>query len=535
MKALTFRLHLLEPVLVAQAESGEEDSAIGMPFIPGSALRGALIGRYLEKYPSDDLAGEGRARRLFFDGTTCFLNAYPWRQGSRMLPKPMSWFTEKKNAAADEGLVCDWAVAFEELEQPKPPKGGDFCQIVGRDVALYAPPRQLNVHIALIDPNRRDDRNKIYRYDALARGEYLAGVILSKDQDDLDTIQELLDWGDLQIGSARTAGYGRVAIKEVVPVNDWEEYEPGVGSDESIIVTLLSDAILRDKNGQVNGDLNQALATLLNVSDLKPKQVYRRLRLVAGFNCKWSLPLPQTWALQAGSVYVYPADAFDPQSLRQAVVSGIGERRAEGFGRLAVNWHTQPNLQRQPPAEEHFWSVPALSKESESLALQMAQRRLRHLLDRGLAGMINGIPLRDKGLPQNAQLSRVRNAAQAALIQTDLAPIKTHLDSLKAAKEQFEKARVDNMSLLRWIHNQVEDPDIQSLLLSDQALPKVAGQEAVLDQALQVRYTARLIDGVMKKAIKLNKKEVTVQGGDAFGRRDGAGRPQLAASQASVR
>ena len=30
-------------------------------------------------------------------------------------------------------------------------------------------------------------------------------------------------------------------------------------------------------------------------------------------------------------------------------------------------------------------------------------------------------------------------------------------------------------------------------------------------------------------------QDVTVQGGDAFGRRDGAGRPQLAASQASVR
>ena len=47
MKAIPYRLHLLEPVLVSQAESGEENSAVGLPFIPGSAIRGALVARYL--------------------------------------------------------------------------------------------------------------------------------------------------------------------------------------------------------------------------------------------------------------------------------------------------------------------------------------------------------------------------------------------------------------------------------------------------------------------------------------------------------
>ena len=79
MRACTFQLRLLEPVLVARAESGEENSAVGLPFVPGSTLRGALVARFLERNPIANLATDARARRLFLDGTTCFLNAYPCR------------------------------------------------------------------------------------------------------------------------------------------------------------------------------------------------------------------------------------------------------------------------------------------------------------------------------------------------------------------------------------------------------------------------------------------------------------------------
>ncbi|MDX9955153.1 MAG: CRISPR-associated RAMP protein Csx10, partial [Anaerolineae bacterium] len=84
MKALTYQLRLLEPVLVSQAETGEENSAIGLPFVPGSAVRGALAARYAQAHPQGDLAEDPATRALFLDGTVTFLNAYPAPDGRRL-------------------------------------------------------------------------------------------------------------------------------------------------------------------------------------------------------------------------------------------------------------------------------------------------------------------------------------------------------------------------------------------------------------------------------------------------------------------
>jgi len=506
MKAITYCLRLLEPVLVSQAESGEENSAIGLPFIPGSALRGALVDRYLRAHPSADLAIDKQARHLFFDSAVCFLNAYPWREGARMLPRPMSWFAEKDVAGEHQGPVYDWAVDPDHpLEQPKPPSAGDFCYITDDSVVFYTPPRQVNVHISLEDPNRRGEQNKVYRYDALAEGEVLAGAIVAEDEAALQKLMLLLIPGELHLGGAHLAGYGRVKVEDVTVEPDWEEYtlgdDPG---DRRIIVTLLSDAILRDANGQVNGDLDATVAAALGLPKLKHERAYQRVRLVGGFNRKWSLPLPQTFALQAGSVFVYLAGAFSPMRLRQVAGLGIGERRAEGFGRLAVNWHSQPVLQRRKSGAD-FLPAPALSSESKQLARDMAQRRLRLLLDRRLVGAVSDVTL--KRLPESTQLSRVRNAVQQALVQGDLVPITRHLKDLKGARDQFERARVGTTPMFRWIEERVNMQDVETRLLRGDPLPEVAGQKAELTQALKVEYTGRLIDSVMKKAIKQKQRE----------------------------
>ena len=88
MKAITFLLRLDEPLLVTQVQSGEENSAIGLLYVPGSALRGVFIERYRQQHAVADLAVDATARRLFLDGAVCYLNAYPWLEQTRLLPHP---------------------------------------------------------------------------------------------------------------------------------------------------------------------------------------------------------------------------------------------------------------------------------------------------------------------------------------------------------------------------------------------------------------------------------------------------------------
>ncbi len=522
MNALTYRLRLLEPLLVSQAQSGEENSSIGLLYAPGSALRGALIARYLRKYPTADLAGDARARRLFFDGAVCFLNAYPWRDGRRMLPTPASWFMEKDQADKDDPDITDLAAAPDaEPEQPKAVKPR-FCTSANEPM-LYTPALTGSVHITLV---KGEEKNKVYRYDALPPGELLGGAIVADNPADLDLLLELLCEGDLILGGSHLAGYGRARVEDAKIVEDWEEYSSGDGPESgAIIVTLLSDAICRGADGQVNGDL----AAALGAPTLQPERAYHERNVVGGYNRKWSLPLPQAWALPAGSVFVYAKGAFDLEQLRAAAASGVGERRAEGFGRIAINWQgaEEQFTGSKSEADESTGAKVTLSAESRALAGRMAERRFRLLLEQRLAAAVNTASF-GGALPNNAQLSRVRAVAQQALATAQkqaqgiapgegetpappLQPVLDHLSDLKKeARGQFERARIGSTPMLAWLEARATTCDAQTEILKQPDFPVVGGVTAELTPALRAEYTARLIDAVMKKATVENqsRKEV---------------------------
>ncbi len=207
MKAITYRIQLIEPVLVTQVQSGEENSAIGLPFVPGSALRGVFIERYRRLNPTVDIAADAEARRLFFTGATCFLHAYPWLKSTRLVPTPLSWQAEKDRAGADSPEIFDFAVKnTRQLQLPKSVPSA-FCSL-DRYPVLYTPDMLSSVHIGLVEVDRRGEGNAVYRYDALAAGEVLAGVVLVQEDADAGIVETLVMPGEVTLGGA-LAGYGR--------------------------------------------------------------------------------------------------------------------------------------------------------------------------------------------------------------------------------------------------------------------------------------------------------------------------------------
>lgn len=509
MRTIIYRIRLLEPVLVTQVQSGEENSAIGLSFVPGSALRGAFVDRYRRQFSVSDLAVDPTARRLFFTGSVCFLHAYPWQEETRLVPTPLSWLTEKDEATGKTPQVFDWAVDnTRPLDLPKPVKG--MFASLGDAPALYAPPVISTVHIGLAKVDVRGKGNAVYRYDALPAGEVLAAAAVVQEDADVAVLEQLITPGDVMLGGAHLAGYGRAVIENVQIKRRWQETEAGseIARNE-VIVTLLSDAIVRGADGQISGDLTSALEAVLAArpGDLKLDRSYQRLRPIGGYNRKWSLPLPQTWAIQAGSVFVYKAAGLDLMKLQELAQRGIGERRAEGYGRFAVNAQTTASFRGRPPT--HIAPAASeLSDSSKALAQHMANRRLELLLERELTALVNMIEF--NGTPSNAQLSRVRKAAQQAQYARTLEPITRLLADLKPMQlHDFEKARLkshSNMTLLQWIRERAERRDTDVQLIHGRSLPVMAGVRATLTDEQRVNYTARLIDGVMKKATKAMKE-----------------------------
>ncbi len=510
MKAITYCIRLIEPVLVTQVQSGEENSAIGLPFVPGSALRGVFIDRYRRLYPTVDVAADPTARRLFFTGAVCFLHAYPWQDNTRLTPTPLSWQTEKDSVGADTPEIFDFAVDDAKLlKLPKPAKGA-FCSL-GEAPALYTPPIVSSVHIGLAEVDRRGEGNVVYRYDALAAGEVLAGVVIMRDETDAAILEKLITPGEVTLGGAHLAGYGRAAIEDVQVQGRWEEVETdNAEAGAAVIITLLSDTLVRGASGQLDGDLTTTLAAALKIApeSLQVDRSYQRLRPVGGYNRKWSLPLPQGWALQAGSVFVYKTAGLDQAKLQALAQCGIGERRAEGFGRFAVNAQGIAHFQGRTPKRV---AAPAgvLSESSKALAQHMADRRLELLLERELMALVNSIEF--SGTPSNAQLSRIRRAAQQAQHDRRLEPVTKLLADLKPAQQHdFERARLrshNNVTLLQWTRERAAQQDVDVQLIRSIPLPMVAGERAVLTDEQRAVYTARLIDGVMRKATKERQRQ----------------------------
>jgi len=497
MKALTFELHLLEPLLATRLGGGDPNSAVGFEFVPGSMIRGMVIGHYTRQNRAD--ATDTTFRRLFLDGSVRFLNAYPQVfTGQRALPTPSSW----RKVKDEKGPIYDFAVKVQNGNQQWQRAEQPFCYLwhsdeEGYKAELCKPGSHINIHTAREDRQRvTKGESTVFRYQALAPEQTFCGVILAEQEDDLVALKQWLPEGKVvSLGGSHLAGYGQVRLQQVKIQDDWREYMP-VGDDaDSIIVTLLSDALIRDPQ------TGAYVATLKPVLGRAHEQAFVGVRIVGGFNRKWNLPLPQTQAIQAGSIFVYPAQPDLLARLQALEVSGIGERRAEGFGRIAFNWHRAAEItpvEKSKPSEPKPFTLQ--DEASTKLARQMVERMLRQQLDRALIAAAN---IKIQHPPSNAQLSRMRIVARRALAQQQPQIITQYLDEMKkTAKAQFQRAGVGNERLDDWLRARADN--VQSIweLIRVDRKPILGGVQPELTDALALEYAVRLIDRVLRRVQK---------------------------------
>lgn len=514
MNVLTYQIRLLEPLLLRSPGSREENSGSGLSFISGSAVRGVLAGRYLKAREVADPAVDPSFRRLFLDGPVRYLHAYPiGRNRRRALPRPLSWRMTKEDMENPDAAIYDLAVASEyKKEYTELPKG-EFCWIFQDEgearVELASPQRFVTLHNGSTGRMiKKKEESTVFCYEALAAGQLFGGAILADSEEDLKVLEQLLAEREAFLGGSRQAGYGLIRFEKIeLSPPCWKEYDDYGEGDGRVIVTLLSDAIVRNPAGQVCPDP-------FYLFEVKPEKAYLRVGMAGGFNHKWALPLPQVPVLQAGSVFVYRAGGIEERLLEKAIKEGVGERRVEGFGRVAVNWPAREKLRRRmngrkddpPPACE-------LGAESRALAEMMAGRLLRSRLDGKLMQAVNQLDI-DGPPPSNSQLSRLRLAVRLAWREKDIRRVIEHLDSLrKPAREQLEKARVQNKPLLDWLRDGISQDLIweEHIRLETDEFPAVAGIRAS-DEPLKIEYTMRLLEGLLKKKIR-KTREVTTDDG----------------------
>lgn len=544
MKVITFLLETQQPIL-ATSFQGDPNSDVSYPYIPGSMIRGALIGRYLKRHPElgEDILSDAdinqEVKRLFFYGNTRYLNAYLFckQQKKRTLPVPLAWYREKDDElpTPQETRSLDVHDLSQHLPEQVSLKSlsEKFCTVNERQVVLYKEKRRINIHTwrdrtkGRSSPTKRDSvtnqviqegEGAIFRYEALDVKQTFQAVILCED-DDAKTIESLLKPVDIWLGGSRSAGYGHTKISAVKcqKIEDWNEIDikPENRSNRNRLkISLLSDTILRDKCGQFSAEpslVKQAIEDKLQVELPPATNVFISSAIVGGFNQKWGLPLPQVQALSAGCVFVFDAQLTKEQ-IKTLETEGIGDRCIEGFGRVAVNWLGEYREFSARAPEPVQANETQLDEQYHDLAAQMAENILRQKLEQFIVQKVSDIKI--QGNITNSQLSRLEIVARRGLTNPpSFLPIIELLSSLTSnAREQYKNSKVPGNKSLEeqlkaWLGKPVGNTD--SWLKNPQDLEvNIAGitRKVEPDSELFREYTLRLIMAVAKKAKKESNK-----------------------------
>jgi CRISPR-associated protein Csx10 len=517
MKAITLTLQTQQPIL-ATSFQGDPNSDVSYPYIPGSMIRGAMIGRYMRQNQLAELDLTNKeVKRLFFDGnSTRYLNAYLLSQEKkRTLPLPLSWFKDKDAELKEDSPITVYDFSIDRGDDPETPKsvGEYFWANKGRVVNLYKEKRRINIHNFRDRQKGRstDNQGELFRYDALDAGQTFQSVILCEDGDAITIQMLLVTEPNIWLGGSQSAGYGHTKIIDVKPLNDWNEIgEPAENrknNEEILKITLLSDTLLRNECGQAVADsmiIKQAIEEVLNISLPKPSNVFAASTLIGGFNRKWGLPLPQVPVLAAGTVIVFEGIEINESQIKQLEAYGIGERREDGFGRIAVNCLKNLLFSASLANSSDTSSWPPLKDEaSRLLAEQMAQRLLEQKLEQYLQTKVGRFKL-DEGI-SNSQLSRLQSVARQGLPNGDCSLVVSLLNNLPSnAKSQFDRTKIGNTSFRQQLDEWLSNPTdwINGIEVRIAGVERKFDDDRAREDKLAEKYTLRLIMAVAKKATK---------------------------------
>ena len=352
---------------------------------------------------------------------------------------------------------------------------------------------------------------------AIDKGQTFQGIVLC-DYTDTEIMETLLQQDkNLWLGGSQSAGYGHtiidinnIKIHNIQNSKSWNEIEIKIDqrlNRKTLKITLISDLIFQNDYGQYAVEPpTKLLAEVLNLEEEQLKEHLRKSyignTIVGGFNRKWGLPLPQIQVLKAGSVFVFDNLQLSSEQIFNLEWQGLGERRVEGFGRIAVNWL---NLDKgaifdcEKPNEDKYSTETVKLEENSAaakLAKKMAQRLLRQKLDDLLMDQVGRTDL--QGSIRNNQLSRLIIVARQALYENcDLELIKNLLDNLPSnSSKQFEKAESQIRYWIEKPENWLGSPTVN-----------IAGETCSLNEELKKEYTLRLIMAVAKKASKENNND----------------------------
>lgn len=426
------RITLRSPLLVPRRVIG--NMVFAAEAVPGTSLV-PMLARALGAH----------ATELITRGLVVITDATLEINEQRSLPVPRALQASKDQQNHTE-LANLLRPKSDEDRRLKPRKG--FCVFDGDGAMRLGRPSLVSLaHAVVNDESQRPDESSggFYVYEAIAAGTVLRAEIWLPDGVSLD---ESALTGEHALGRSQKDDYGQVELALCAPdaTSATSAAEPAASSGE-LVVWLTADLLMRGELGEATTSLDRlaellgaALGVRLSLPEASGNENERPAALVEtrridSWQTRWSLPRPSLVGLAGGSVIRFDMHGTpSAEAMRRVQAHGVGERTAEGFGRVLL----------QPPpllAEE---TIP-LRQPADGGATPVAQKvnsaeeneLVRGLLLRGWSRELHQAAMtsaRDEGL----RMKLVPKGATAAQLGT----IRTLADRLAADR--------DATALLAW-------------------------------------------------------------------------------------
>jgi CRISPR-associated protein Csx10 len=382
---LHYKMMLEAPCLVPDRQV-EPNSARTLRYIPGSALRGAVVTAL-----ANNGAGEELVREVAASGKIRFLNAYPATEEGRSLPVPVTWRRKKDPLLEDhetDGYTWD---LLDEIRDEKPvgtEQREPFKGYFTGSRSLYRPVKPAIVSNTHQSRDRETgitvkEETQVFVYEALAPSQAFQGCIALKGVDAgvKASIEEALRSGIL-IGRSALSQYGGSPTVEIISNLDSSSEHLAitgtVRAGTELVVRLTSHAVLRDPTtGQhdpwrLEAELKEALG-----EDAEVLAVSVNAAGAHGHNRLWRARLPELPAAAAGSVaLIRTKKNMDEDDIRRLQKAPIGERTEEGKGCFIITHHDgKPTILKRSDG-----SPPAAQASAPQEVIQAQQRLYRERL-----------------------------------------------------------------------------------------------------------------------------------------------------------
>lgn len=329
-----------EPMKIGANGSKENQTEPSKEYIPGSTLRGTFISRMLK---GKDIEDKLKYKML---SNIDFYNAYPYAydNGKEILfmPAPRHIRIDKhqwRRSKHSENR-CKTNNLLEESTDDKVGKNNlefRFIGLKGEQMVGFKTKKTYRLHHNTKKELGSDERDNLFRYEAIDKGHCFKGMIHVKDEELRQYVEECLKEREFWIGGSKSSGYGKV---ELIEVEENTRLETGFKRDKNIDaeirITCLSDCIFRDRRGNTIGKIEE--------SELEPyfgKSLFKRgfidTGISEGYNNTWKSRYPKETTVKAGSVLVYEVKNCSEEKIKEFEEKLHGERTQDGFGWVAVN------------------------------------------------------------------------------------------------------------------------------------------------------------------------------------------------------